>query len=150
MWAGTPCVFAARARAWAWLPWRIIVSWLSHQRLGRHTTAVSCDARLPHAFDTLLLNQSAQSVESSPSFEGANLLLVLAFEEQLDFRIGRGSGSIALHFVRVRCWLAGYIRPGTGTSFGSRRRCNLVYCLTGDRGCPMNVFLDSLVSSLYR
>lgn len=124
---------------------RLLLQWLE-----RHTAAVSCDTRLPHTFNSLLLNQSTQSVESSPSLEGADPLLVLAFEEQLDFRIGRGSGSIALHFVRVRCWLAGYIRPGTGTSFGSRRRCNLVYCLTGDRGCPMNVFLDSLVSSLYR
>jgi hypothetical protein len=108
------------------------------------------DTRLPHALDAFLLNQSTQSVESSPSLEGTNLLLVLAFEEQLDFRLGRGGDSIAVHFVRVRCWLTCYVRPGTWTAFESRRRCDLVYCLTGDCGCPMNVFLDSLVSSLYR
>jgi hypothetical protein len=108
------------------------------------------DACLPHALDTFLLNQSAKSVESSSSLECADLLLVLAFEEQPDFRFGCGSCSIAVNFVRVRRWLTCYIRPGTWTAFGSRRRSNLVYCLTGDCGRTMDVSLDPLVGSLYR
>ena len=124
---------------------RLLLQWLE-----RHTAAVSCDTRLPHTFNSLLLNQSTQSVESSPSLEGADPLLVLAFEEQLDFRLGRGGGSIAVNFVRVRCWLTCYVRPGTWTAFGARRRCDLVYCLTGDCGCTMDVLLDSLMGILYR
>jgi hypothetical protein len=109
-----------------------------------------CDTRLPYILDALLLNQSSQSVESSSGLEGTDLLLILAFEEQLDFGIGRDIGSIAVYFVRVRCWLTGHVRSGTWTAFGSRRRSNLVYCLAGDCGCPMDVSFDSLVGSLYR
>jgi hypothetical protein len=111
---------------------------------------VSCDARLPHVFDAFLLDQSTKSVERASSFESANLLLVLAFEEQLDFRVGSGRGSIAVHVFRVRCWLTSDIWSSTWTAFGLRRRCDLVYRLTGDCGRTMDVFLDSLVSSLYR
>jgi hypothetical protein len=108
------------------------------------------DACLLHALNTFLLNQPTKSVESSSSLEGADLLLVLAFEEQPDFRVGCGRSSIAVHFVRVRRWLTRYIRPGSWTAFGCRRRSNLVYCLTGDCGCTMDVSLDPLVGSLYR
>jgi len=142
--------FGSQSQSLSVVAWEIIMSSLPYQRLGRHTTTVRCDTGLPHTLDAFLLDQSAQGMESSPSLEGADFLLVLAFEEQLDFRLGCRRGSIALDFARVRCWLAGYIRPGTWAAFGSRRRCDQVYCLTGDCGCTMNVLLDSLVGSLYR
>ena len=108
------------------------------------------DACLPHAFDAFLLDQSTESVECPSSLEGADFLLVLTFEEQLYLRVGCSGGSIAGYFFRVRRRFTGYIRPRTWTAFGSWRRGNLVYCLTGDCGCSMDVFLDSLVGSLYR
>ena len=153
MWAGTPWVLAARARAWAWFP---VVRWSDGSEVccqcdwSRQTTTMRRNALFTHTLNALLLNQSSQSVESSSGLEGTDLLLVLAFEEQLDFGVGPDVGSIAVYFVRVRCRLAGHIRSGTWTAFGSRRRSNLVYCLAGDCGCPMDVSFDSLVGSLYR
>lgn len=109
-----------------------------------------CDACPPHVVDAFFLNQSPERVESSSSFESADLLLVLAFEEKLHFWVGGGIGSIAVDFVRMRCWLTGCIRSVTWTAFGLWRRCDLVDRLTGDCGSMVDVFLDSSVGSLYR
>ena len=115
----------------------------------RLTATVGCNSCLPHSVDAFRLDQSTKSVESSSSLESADLLLVLAFEEQSDFGVGGGSGSIAVDFVCMRCWLRGYIQPTARTAIGLGRRCNLVECLTGDCGCAVNVFLDSFVGILY-
>lgn len=60
------------------------------------TAAVRCNTCLSHGLDALLLDQPTKSMECSPGLEGTNLLLVLALEEQLDFRVGIGLSSIAM------------------------------------------------------
>lgn len=52
-----------------------------HVNRGQRTTAVRRDTLLTHTLNTLLLDQSAESMERSSSFESTDPLLVLALEK---------------------------------------------------------------------
>lgn len=113
------------------------------------TTAVCSDTGFPHRFDAFLFDQSAQSMESSSCFEGANLLLILAFDEEADFWISIRSGSVALDAIGMRCWLRG-VRPCSRTTSRLGRGCENVQRLACYSWRTVNVPFNAFVGVLHR
>ena len=102
-----------------------------------HTATVGTHPSTSHALDTILLYQSAKSVKSSSRLESTNFLLILAFEEEIDFRL-----CIVTTEVPVLTEFAFRF------SFRLRRRCDTVQCLASYNWRAVDMLLDSLVGSL--
>lgn len=114
------------------------------------TTAVCSNTSFPHRFDAFLFDQSTQSMESSSCFEGANLLLILAFEEEADLWISIRSGSVALDAIDMRCWLRGLVGPCSRTTLRLGRGCENVQRLACYSWRTVNVLFNALVGVLHR
>ena len=85
MWAGIPYVRAANASACAWLP-GVLLSDSASVSAGQCLTRAVCH----HTPRQLILAQPRQRMEGPSDFECANALVILTFEEEMDFRM-RGS-----------------------------------------------------------
>jgi hypothetical protein len=61
--------------------------------LGHYTAAVCNDSSLPDLFHSDFLNQADNSMVCASGFEGADFLVILAFEIQVDFGVGAASAT---------------------------------------------------------
>ncbi|KAI7051814.1 hypothetical protein KC362_g48 [Hortaea werneckii] len=97
------------------------------QRLRMVPAAVGYDAAGPDGVDAVFFDQAAECVEGAAGFEGADFLLVLAFEEEADggFRGVGGDGGVICRGA-VRSGFAGGVWACGGTS--------LVRCVCGRPG----------------
>lgn len=88
-------------------------------------------------------------MEGAAGFEGADFLLVLAFEEETDggFRGVGGDGGVICRGA-VRSGFAGGVGACGGTSLGLRGRCEVVECRAGHYGGPVDVGIDAFVGGL--
>ena len=87
-------------------------------------------------------------MERSPCFESAYTLLVLAFEEELDFRRGCVLGCLALDFTVMRCRFGGSVWSTAGTSLGLWRGSEEVESVAGNDRGAVDVRDDTLVGFL--
>ncbi len=88
-----------------------------------------------HSPCQFFLSQSRQRMESTPYLECADTLIVLTFEEEVDF------------------WPCGCLSFERGTNQGFWRlgcRCKLRKGCRCQNRCPVDMFFDSCVSSLDR
>lgn len=110
---------------------------------------MSSNTSLPHSLNTLLLNQPAKGVESSTCFEGSDLLLILAFEEEPDIRIGIGAGGIALHAIGMRGGFKSLVRARSGTTLRFWRGGQDVQRVTCYRWRTVDVLFNAFVGGLH-
>lgn len=82
---------------------------------------MGADALLAHVLDAFLFDQAAQCVKGSPRLEGADALLVLAFEEELNAWLRPVQARIASDPEFVRHRLGRRVFARAGTSLGLRR-----------------------------
>lgn len=111
--------------------------------------AVGDDAAGPDGVDAVFFDQAAECVEGAAGFEGADFLLVFAFEEEADGGFGGVGGDGGVIFRgAVRRGFAGGIGSCGGTSLGLGGRCEVVECRASYHGGPVDVGLDAFVGGL--
>ena len=110
---------------------------------------MSDDSFLSDSLESLLFDQPSKSMESASRLESADFLLILAFEEQADFRPSGMSRCIAIHLLAMRCWLSINVGTAAGASFRLGGRGEMAERCAGDCWSSMNVLPDARMSLLY-